>query len=105
MNTNKTQSGIDEKLRLYLKKMQEALEHGKITKEEFEKLDQNLDEMLQENEIDLEEAEKDSYVVESDLESEILKAKEDAMKLEEALELKDKNVEDTTDLDLEGDEE
>ena len=47
---------------------------------------------------DLEEAEKETYIVESDLESEILKAKEEASKLENTLmnELEDKNDNDTS---------
>ena len=47
---------------------------------------------------DLEEAEKETYIVESDLESEILKAKEEANKLENNLmgELEEKNEEDTS---------
>lgn len=42
---------------LYKEKIQEAFDKGKIDQEEYEELNQNLDELLEENNIDLEEAE------------------------------------------------
>lgn len=54
----KNEKEIKENILAYKAKMQEALEQGKITEEEFEKLDENLDELMKENNIELEEEKK-----------------------------------------------
>lgn len=51
----KNDKEVKENIAEYKAKMQEALEKGKITEEEFEKLDENLDELMKENDIELEE--------------------------------------------------
>lgn len=48
---------IKEDIDRYKEKIEEAFKKGKITPDEHEKLQQNLDELVQENDIDLEEAE------------------------------------------------
>lgn len=54
----KSEKEIKENILEYKSKMQEALEQGKITEEEFAKLDENLDELMKENNIELEEEKK-----------------------------------------------
>lgn len=51
----KNDKEIKKNIEQYKNKMQEALEAGKITEEEFAKLDENLDELMKENDIELEE--------------------------------------------------
>ena len=51
----KNEKEIKENILEYKAKMQDALDRGKITEEEFAKLDENLDELMKENNIELEE--------------------------------------------------
>ena len=62
----KNEKEIKENIMEYKAKMQEALEKGKITDEEFEKLEENLDELMKENNIKL-DAEKEMEVTDKEI--------------------------------------
>lgn len=51
----KNEKEIKENIKEYKAKMEDALQNGKITQEEYDKLEENLDELMKENEIELDE--------------------------------------------------